>query len=161
MMEDFGQPLEVFQAAVRRAAQDPEASQEDRELHRLYCGITRFLVEDAMFPGQTMSRNAIQKECRVRAYKAIQRSQAWSGLVEHSFSDAVRLSIHPHSCGAKKLGIHFIETAEGDNWMTPWHSVAVEVEAGRFMLTRRTQAEALGARLVSRGGRPSHFTVVS
>ena len=161
MMAAFGQPLEVFQSAVRRAAQDPAASAEDRELNRLYCGITRFLVEDAMFPGQTSSRNAIQKECRVRAYKVIQRSQAWSGLVEHSFPEAVRLSIHPHSCGAEKLGIHFIETAEGDNWMTPWHSVAVEMEKGRFMLSRRTTAEALGARLVNCGGRPSHFTVVS
>ena len=161
LMDSFGQPIEVLQAAVRRAAQDPDASADDRELNRLYCGITRFLVEDATLPGQTKSRNAIQKECRVRAYNVIQRSQAWSAVVEHHFPEAVRLSIHPHGCGARKLGIHFIETAEGDNWMTPWHAVAVETEEGRFMLTRRSAAEALGARLVIADGRPSHFTLAS
>ena len=50
MMENFGQSLEVFRAAVGRAAKDQEASDQDRELHRLYCGITRFLVEDASIP---------------------------------------------------------------------------------------------------------------
>lgn len=161
MMEEFGQSLEVFRTAVGRAARDLEASDEDREMHRLYCGITRFLVEDATFPGQTLSRNAIQKECRVRAYQVIQHSQAWSALVEHCFPEAVRLSIHPHGCGSNKLGIHFIETAEGDNWMTPWHAVALEVEAGRFILTRRSAAQELGARLVVDNGRPSHFTLVN
>lgn len=160
MMDAFGQPLEVLQAAVRRAGNDPDASASDREMHRLYCGITRFLVEDAMVPGQTKSRNAIQKECRLRAYAVIQRSQAWSALVERQFPDAVRLSIHPHGCGSGKLGIHFIQTAEGDSWMTPWHSVAVEMEEGRFMLMKRSAAEALGATLVLHAGRPSHFTLV-
>ncbi len=160
MMEDFGQSLEVFRSAVGRAARDPQASDEDREMHRLYCGITRFLVEDATFPGQTLSRNALQKECRTRAYQVIQHSQAWSALVERCFPEAVRLSIHPHGCGSNKLGIHFIETAEGDNWMTPWHAVALEVEAGHFILTRRSAAQELGARLVVDQGRPSHFTLV-
>ncbi|MHB2019535.1 MAG: L-tyrosine/L-tryptophan isonitrile synthase family protein, partial [Candidatus Xenobia bacterium] len=132
----------------------------DRELNRLYCGITRFLVEDATTPGQTKSRNAIQKECRTRAYQVIQRSQAWSAVVEQHFPEAVRLSIHPHGCGAGKLGIHFIETAEGDSWMTPWHAVALEMEEGRFILTKRSAAEALGARLVIKGGRNSHYTLV-
>ena len=39
MMENFGQSLEVFRAAVGRAAKDQETSDQDRELHRLYCGI--------------------------------------------------------------------------------------------------------------------------
>ena len=90
----------------------------------------------------------------------LRRFNAWSGVVERHFPEAVRLSIHPHGCGAKKLGIHLIEASEGDNWMTPWHAVAVEMEEGRFMLTKRSQAEALGARLVTRDGVPSHFTLV-
>lgn len=161
MMEDFAQPLEFFRSAVGRAARDQDASDQDREMHRLYCGITRFLVEDATFPGQTLSRNAIQKECRIRAYQVIQHSQAWSGLVEQCFPEAVRLSIHPHGCGSNKLGIHFIETAKGDNWMTPWHAVALEVEQGRFILTRRSAAQELGARLVVENGLPSHFTLLN
>ena len=64
-------------------------------------------------------------------------------------------------CGSKKLGIHFIPTANDDNWMTPWHAVALETEAGSFMLVRRSAAEAMGARLVHKGGRPSHYTMVA
>lgn len=160
MMVDFGTALEDLRAAVRRAAQDPDASNDDKEINRLYCGITRFLVEDASFPGQTLSRNQIQKGARERAYEVIQRSAAWSGVVERHFTDAVRLSIHPHGCGAQKLGIHLTDAEQGDAWLTPWHAAAVEVEEGRFALMKRSQAEALGARVVERDGRPSHLTLV-
>jgi pyoverdine/dityrosine biosynthesis protein Dit1 len=159
LMAEFGEPLEELQASVRRAGNDPTCSATDVEMNRLYCGITRFLVEDATFPGQTKSRNALQKECRLRAYEVIQRSQAWSGIVEKHFPEAVRLSIHPHGCGSTKLGIHLAEPAESDNWITPWHGVALETE-GRFVLAKRSQAEALGARLVMRDGRPSHYTLL-
>lgn len=159
MMDDFGDALEDLRASVRRGA-EAESSADDRETNRLYCGITRFLVEDATFPGQTMSRNQIQKDARARAYQVIQRSQAWSGVVERHFPEAVRLSIHPHAAGAKKLGIQLVEPAETDLWMTPWHGVALEVTEGRFVLTKRAQAEAMGARLVTENGRPSHFTLV-
>jgi L-tyrosine isonitrile synthase len=145
LMEQYGEPIEFLKASVSQGG----------ETHRLYCGITRFLVEDAMFPGQTKSRTAIQKECRIRAYEVIQRSQAWSELIEARFSDAVRLSIHPQGCGEKKLGIRLIEP---DNWQTPWHGVAVDV-GGQFVLLKRAQAEALGARLVSQMGRPSHYVL--
>ena len=43
-----------------------------------------------------------------------------------------------------------------NRWMTPWHGTAVELD-GRFVLMRRQQAEALGARLVFSEGRPSHY----
>jgi pyoverdine/dityrosine biosynthesis protein Dit1 len=87
----------------------------------------------------------------------IQRSKAWGELVETKFPNAVRLSIHPQSCGDKKMGIRLIEP---DNWLTPWHGVAVEVD-GRFMLLKRAQAEELGADLVHWDGRPSHFVLPS
>ncbi len=115
---------------------------ESEEAHRVYCGITRFLVEDASRPDQTMSRTAIQKDARVRAYAVIQRSNAWSNLIAEHFADAVRLSIHPQTCGAAKLGIRLLE-AETTR-MTPWHGVAVEAD-GRFILLKRAEAEAMGA----------------
>ncbi len=161
LMEEFGEPLEVFKAAVSRGKKAGDAgsvdvpSIEDLEANRLYCGITRFLVEDSMHPGQTQSRTAIQKECRLRAYLVIQRSKAWGDWVESQFPAAVRLSIHPQSCGSKKLGIKLIEP---DNWLTPWHGVAVEVD-GRFILLKRAQAEHLGAGLVHINGRPSHYVL--
>jgi pyoverdine/dityrosine biosynthesis protein Dit1 len=66
----------------------------------------------------------------------------------------VRLSIHPQPCHAEKIGIYLVDTR--DNWLTPWHGVAVETQ-GRFALMKRHEAEALGARVVYRDGRPSHF----
>ena len=150
LMQQYGESVDFLKASV---------SNGDQETVRLYCGITRFLVEDAMFPGQKKSRTAIQKECRIRAYEVIQRSQAWSELIEARFADAVRLSIHPQGCGAKKLGIRLINSTFGpENWQTPWHGVAVEV-GGQIILLKRAQAEALGARLVTQFGRPSHYVL--
>jgi L-tyrosine isonitrile synthase len=156
LMEHYGENLEVLKSAVSRGGKDQDCSVDDKEAHRLFCGITRFLLEDATFPGQTKSRTALQKECRSRAYEVIQRSKAWGEFLEMRFPNAVRLSIHPQTCGAKKLGIRLIEP---DNWLTPWHGVAVDV-GGRFMLFKRSQAEELGARLIHREGRPSHYVLM-
>lgn len=155
LMEHHGEPIEVLQSAVSRGGKDKDCSVEDKEAHRLYCGITRFLFEDSLFPGQKRSRTALQKESRNRAYELIQRSKAWGEFIKLRFPNAVRLSIHPQSCGSKKLGIRLIEP---DNWLTPWHGVAVEV-GGRFMLLKRSHAEELGARLIYRSGIPSHYVL--
>jgi pyoverdine/dityrosine biosynthesis protein Dit1 len=153
LMEKFGAPQELLKEKVQRGAK-PMSLPEDEEANRMYCGITRFLVEDSTFPGQTKTRTAIQKECKAKAYEVIRRSNAWSELISEQFPDAVRLSIHPQACGAKKLGIRLIGN---ESWMTPWHGVAVKVE-NEFVLLKRKEAEALGAQLVlSRDGRPSHF----
>jgi L-tyrosine isonitrile synthase len=156
LMEKFGEPVELLKEAISRG-KESTSSVDDQEAHRLYLGITRFLVEDSMFPGQTKSRTSVQKESRIRAYAVIQRSKAWGELVEQQFPDAVRLSIHPQSCGSKKLGIKLIEP---DNWATPWHGVAVLV-GGRYLLLKRVQAEAIGAHLVMRFGRPSHYVLTN
>jgi pyoverdine/dityrosine biosynthesis protein Dit1 len=154
LMARYGTPLEVLKEKVRRGG-TPDSDRECEEAHRLYCGITRFLVEDATYPGQTRSRTAIQKDCRTRAYQVIQRSNAWGNLLADRFPLAVRLSIHPQTCGAAKLGIRLVEA---ETWMTPWHGVAV-VADGRFILLKRSEAEAMGARLVHVAGRPSHYAV--
>lgn len=155
LMDRHGASLEALQEKVRRGGKEG-ADKESEDAHRMYCGITRFLVEDAAHPGQTKSKTAIQKDCRVRAYEVIRRSNAWSGLVEKHFPRAVRLSIHPQTCGSRKLGIHLMEA---ESWITPWHGVAMEVN-GRFVLVKRSQAEALGAKVVESEGRPSHFQLI-
>lgn len=153
LMDQFGAPLEMLREKVLRGSK-PFSRPEDEEAHRMYLGITRFLVEDSTFPGQTRSRTSIQKECKAKSYEVIRRSNAWSELIARQFPDAVRLSIHPQACGAKKLGIRLIGT---ESWMTPWHGVAVKKD-DEFVLLKRHEAEALGARLVfSAAGRPSHF----
>lgn len=152
LMREHGKSLELLKEMVS-AGKSETSSHDNKEAHRLYCGMTRFLSEDAAYPGQLRSRASIQKESRVRAYEVIQRSNAWSELIALKFPFAVRLSIHPQVCGAKKLGIRLIDA---DNWMTPWHGVAVEVK-GTFQLVKRSQAEALGAKLIHVDGRPSHY----
>jgi pyoverdine/dityrosine biosynthesis protein Dit1 len=152
LTEKYAESIEVVQEKVR-LGKDENADSDCRELHRLYCGITRFLVEDAMHPGQQKSRSAIQKECRLRAYEVIQKSGAWSRLIEDQFPHAVRLSIHPQGCGSQKLGLRLMGP---DGWMTPWHGVAVKKD-GQFLLLKRNQAEKLGAQLVFKNGRPSHY----
>lgn len=144
LLQVHAESMEAVEASVRA---QPDA-------RRMYCGITRFLLEDAMRPELTVSKTALQRDCRRRAYEVIQRSRAWDSLLSQHFPDAVRLSIHPQACGSRKLGVHLMETE--DEWLTAWHSVAVEI-AGRFKLMKRAQAEKLGAQLIFRDGRPSHY----
>ena len=71
LMACFGESIETVQEEVRA----------DEEARRMYCGITRFLVEDALRPGMTISKTALQKQCRSRAYEVIRRSRAWDTLL--------------------------------------------------------------------------------
>jgi pyoverdine/dityrosine biosynthesis protein Dit1 len=144
LVERYAEPLEVLRAEVK--AGGPELA--------LYRGITRFMFEDRFGPTWTGSRAALQREARARAYGVIQRSRAWADLVSEHYPDSVRLSIHPHRCGAEKIGVHLLETE--DSWLTPWHAVAIE-ERGRLRLVKRAEAEASGAELVYVDGRPSHY----
>lgn len=155
LMEQYGETLETLKEAVRKGSKMP-CSMEDEEAHRQFCGMTRFLVEDSARPGQIHSRTAIQKACKQRAYIVIQRSRAWSALIAERFPEAIRLSIHPQTCGTPKLGIRLMEA---ESWMTPWHGVAVDI-GGRFVLLKRAQAEELGARIIYRDSRPSHYELL-
>ncbi|MFH8366672.1 L-tyrosine/L-tryptophan isonitrile synthase family protein [Streptomyces sp. NPDC018031] len=145
LTQRYAEPLDALRERIRAG-----------EEVALYRAITRFLFEDANTPEYTGSRAALQRDARARAYTVIQRSRAWGELLAERFPAAVRLSIHPQPCGAEKLGIHLVETA--DNWLTPWHSVALDV-GGRFELVRRSEAERRGARLVYRDGRAGHYAL--
>ncbi len=157
LMKTYGHSLDFLKQKIRNGS-SPSAEPDEQEANRMYCGITRFLFEDMVFPGQTKSRSALQKESRSRAYEVIRRSNAWSELIAERFPEAVRLSIHPQTCGSKKLGIRLVAD---ESWMTPWHGVAVETKAG-YVLLKRSEAEALEARLIySSRGRPSHYKLDS
>lgn len=153
MLSEYGQSYETLRAKVSRGGKG-SVIRDDQDIHRLFCGITRFLLEDSSHPGQTLSRTALQKDSRMRAYEVIRRSNAWSELIAKRFPAAVRLSIHPQACGSSKLGIQLL----GDSgWATPWHGVAVE-RGGKFELMKRWEAEKLGLTLVTDAtGRASHF----
>lgn len=157
LMKTYGKSLDFLKHKVRNGSKS-SASPDELEANRMYCGITRFLLEDSMHPGQTKSRTAIQKDSRFRAYEVIRRSNAWSDLIADRFPEAVRLSIHPQTCGAKKFGIRLVGN---DPWITPWHGVAVETK-NDYILLKRREAENLGAELVYCSlGRPSHYKLMA
>ncbi|MFD4402301.1 L-tyrosine/L-tryptophan isonitrile synthase family protein [Nocardia sp. NPDC058499] len=128
----------------------------DESGRRMFNGIHRFMVEDnnALMPGLSANQRRIRS--KRTAYEVVQRSQAWSRLVAGAFPEAVRLSIHPQAHHSDKIGIHLLRSP--DNWLTPWHGVALDNGTG-YVLIKRAQAESVGARLIWRHSRPSHFVV--
>jgi L-tyrosine isonitrile synthase len=104
-----------------------------------------------------LSRTQARNRSKDLAYEVIRRSNAWSRLIGVIFPEALRLSIHPQAPHSEKIGI--VLTPAEDPWLTPWHGVVL-LQADRFVLTRRADAESRGGRLVLREDRPSHFEIV-
>jgi pyoverdine/dityrosine biosynthesis protein Dit1/AcrR family transcriptional regulator len=125
--------------------------------HReLFNGIQRFLFEDRISIESEKSRTQVRNECKQRAHRLIQRSDAWGRLISDCFPTSIRLSIHPQGPHSDKIGI-LLGDAD-DTWLTPWHGVAVK-QHGRFKFMRRREAEALGAQIVACDGRPSYYQI--
>jgi pyoverdine/dityrosine biosynthesis protein Dit1 len=131
---------------------------EEKEARSMYCGITRFIFEDycGIEPFMHQSRTSIQKIARLISYRVIQRSNAWSRLLEKEFPNAIRLSIHPQYKVSKKIGV-FLGNTGNDSWLTPWHAAAVK-ENGEIVFRKRIEAEK-NAMLAYDNGRPSHFEI--
>ncbi|GAB4190378.1 MAG: pyoverdine biosynthesis protein PvcA [Wenzhouxiangellaceae bacterium] len=132
----------------KRIKMEPEAK-------AMYQGITRFIFED--YAGldifKNESRTTLQKLARSVAYRLIQRSNAWTRLLEQHFDSAIRLSIHPQFRVSRKIGINLAST--DDCWLTPWHGVALK-NGDQITLVKRKYAEQVGL-LAFEDGRPSHF----
>ncbi|MGR2679617.1 L-tyrosine/L-tryptophan isonitrile synthase family protein [Chromobacterium haemolyticum] len=135
---------------IKRQCQDEPA------MRAMYQGITRFLFEDAQgmerFAGH--SKTSLQKMARANAYRVIQRSNAWSRLLERAFPDSLRLSIHPQFRVSSKIGVRLVDSV--DAWLTPWHAAAIKHEHG-VMLKKRSDIDENQSALVFVDGRPSHF----
>jgi pyoverdine/dityrosine biosynthesis protein Dit1 len=117
-------------------------------------GVHRFVVEDEIALHPELSKSAIRKATRERAYEIVRRSDAWSRLLADLFPRALRFSIHPQPDVSEKIGVHLLAT--DDEWLTPWHGAAVLV-GDRFRLMKRGDAEKLGARTVSEEDRASYL----
>lgn len=134
LVHQFAEPVETIH---RRTRQDPN--------HRsLFNGIHRFLFEDRVVMEPLKSRTSVREETKSVAYEVIQRSNAWSGLVQKQFPGAVRLSIHPQGADSEKLGVKLLPSR--NVWRTPWHGVVVG-EGERFELSTRRAAVESGAKL--------------
>lgn len=135
LVEEYGESIEQIREDVRR----------DEKERLLFCGIHRFILEDQKVIGENISKNQLSKRSKKVAYEVIQRSHAWSGLVEKVFPQAVRLSIHPQDRSSRKLGVRLVQSS--DQWRTPWHSVAL-FDGHNYQLVKRKTAIELGAKEV-------------
>jgi pyoverdine/dityrosine biosynthesis protein Dit1 len=155
-VEDHEAMRERLRLHYAESLETIEKRAEDYPHHRtLFNGIQRFLFEDSIASETGKSRTQIRNECKDRAYKVIQRSDAWGKLIDDCFPTALRLSIHPQIPHSDKIGILLGDADEV--WLTPWHGVAVRQPTGGFTLMQRHRAEELGAEMVQRDGRPSHY----
>ncbi|MFI6040935.1 L-tyrosine/L-tryptophan isonitrile synthase family protein [Nocardia sp. NPDC051321] len=133
-----------------------EAVRTQVAARRMFNGIHRFITEDHAVLLPELSATQRRNRAKRTTYEVVQRSQAWSHVVEQAFPAAVRLSIHPQAKHSRKIGFHLLRTA--DSWLTPWHGVVLD-DGVRHVLVKRAEAEELGGRLVWRNSRPSHFVI--
>ncbi|MGF6399860.1 pyoverdine/dityrosine biosynthesis protein Dit1 [Pseudomonas frederiksbergensis] len=147
MMIEHGQSLVLLQQRFK----------DEPHMMLMYCGIHRFLSEDysglKVFAG--MSLNAVKKIAKPASQRVIQRSEAWSALLQARYPHCLRLSIHPQLAVSTKIGIRLVPTS--DLWRTPWHSVAIK-RRGVVTLEKRSNVDERYHRLVFRKGRPCHYT---
>lgn len=133
-----------------------EKAREEKQTLAMYKGITRFLFEDFCgleeFSG--FSKAQIQKLAKQVSLRVIQRSNAWSQLLERNYPHSLRLSIHPQFRQSEKIGIQIVPSE--DCWRTPWHSVAVK-HGNKISLQKRSYVDESRFRLIFSGGRPSHY----
>ena len=146
LLDEYAESVDEVRDAVRS---QPRA-------RRMFNGIHRFVTEDHAVLMADLSTTQRRNRAKLTAYEVVRRSQAWSRVVEDVFPGAVRLSIHPQHHHDTKIGFHLLRTT--DSWLTPWHGVVLD-DGRRHVLVKRAQAERLGAHLVWRNSRPSHFVV--
>jgi pyoverdine/dityrosine biosynthesis protein Dit1/AcrR family transcriptional regulator len=143
---EYAEPLAELQARVH-----------DTDHHRaMFNGIHRFVSEDGMVLAPEKSKSRVKEESKAVAYEVIRRSNAWTRLLAQEFPHALRLSIHPQHPHSDKIGLRM--TRAVDNWLTPWHGVVL-LRDNDYLLMKRQQAEEMGAELVEKDGRPSHFVM--
>lgn len=117
---------------------------DDENERRLFNGVHRFVFEDRLARAEAYSRNKLRQLTKQTAYEVIQRSHAWSRLVEKKFPSAIRLSIHPQMAQAPKLGFQLVPS--DNRWRTPWHSVAL-YQDGQFRLVSHREARECGGQI--------------
>ncbi|MCL1126496.1 isocyanide synthase family protein [Shewanella surugensis] len=133
-----------------------EQAKTDKATLSMYKGIAKFLFEDfsGLMEFATISNTQIQKQAKAVSLRVIQRSNAWSRLLEEYYPNALRLSIHPQFRVSEKIGIQMGNS--DDAWRTPWHSVAIK-QGNEIHLQKRSQVDENTHRLIFNQGKPSHY----
>lgn len=158
VFSEFATYDQMRQALVRNYAESLDRIRErvarDPEALSLFNGIHRFLFEDFVVLFPKLSRTQLRAATKNLAYEVIQRSNAWSRLVEGRFSSALRLSIHPQAGESAKIGIRLLPS--NDKWRTPWHSTVL-YDGHEYRLVRRQEAEKMNAVLTQADGKYPYY----
>lgn len=134
-----------------------------------YKGQKRYVCNDGFdspHKGSVMARfgepqatnSAVRRVSSRIAEQAIHMADAWGHRISKEFPDALRLSVHPYPAHFKaKLGIHLTQTRE--EWITPWHGVAVyHILKDEWELMHR-YAVSPEAELIRKADRPYCYIV--
>ena len=164
-LEDLLPEISFEQArkfVIEKYAEDIEDLREklknSDEIKQLFNGIHRFISEDRLALETEKSKTKVKEESKLVALKVIQHSNAWTRFLSFYFPEAVRLSIHPYSSHADKIGIKL--TKATDNWLTPWHGVMVLTEDG-YLLMKKQDAEKQGAKLILKNAAPYYYSLIA
>ncbi|KAG3134124.1 hypothetical protein PC128_g26248, partial [Phytophthora cactorum] len=94
-------------------------------IRNTYCSFCKFLERDLAPQWVGMSRSATKRSCGKIAKQMMHRNVGFSALIDESYPDALRISIHQYNNAGPKFGIHLIRQKSGKP-RTPWHSVVCE-----------------------------------
>lgn len=143
VVSDFGISAEVLE---KRILTDPN-------VNALYRGMIIFMEEElAMrtFP----SKSQLTKAAKIMAREAMFRNEAYSALIQHNFTDSIRLSIHHSTNDGTKYSFQLIP---GHAVHSPWHSCLVVHKDNTFETMHRKDAIATGYELVNKNNQPFYF----
>ncbi len=147
LIDQHAKPLEQFQARI-----------SDSEYHeKMFNGIHRFISDDQVGFFPELSKTQFKKYTKEVALKVMQRSDAWGAMLNDFYPLSVRLSIHPHHPHSNKIGINL--TKAEDNWITPWHGAIVLKPKEGYVLGKKAEALARGARIIQRNTQPHYLSL--
>lgn len=134
----------------------PELEQRilfDANTNWLYKGMLRFMSEELAyqdFPSRTQREKLAKKLVR----ESMLRNEAFSNLVNHEFTDSVRLSMHKTVNDGAKYSFKLIPGNNSNH--SAWHC-ALLIKGGEFITIHRKDAELAGYDLQFKNGRPYNY----
>jgi len=144
LMMQFGPSEELLQ---HRILNEPDTTM-------LYRGMSIFMEEELAIK-EYDSRNQMHKAAKILTREMMRRNEAFGAMVQHEFSDMVKISMH-NSTNVKKLAFNLYPTAVIPHG-SPWH-VSMLVKADGTMETiKRKDAESAGHQLIYKDKQPYYF----
>ncbi|KAF1324783.1 Spore wall maturation protein dit1, partial [Globisporangium splendens] len=133
-----------------------EKIKQDAGLLNTYRSFRIFLRRDLASQFVGLSNSAIDKRCGEIAKKMMHRNIGFSTLVDVTYPQALRVSIHLYDNAGPKFGIHLVTHTAGIP-RTPWHSVMCEDADGTVHKLELRDVDHSKYELVEKRGRAWGF----